>query len=568
MDFTSEADEITFSTLRSVGAPIEDLTSLKDVTSSVLVSIVSHCLQLINPDLTDLPQTLPSDLPMTTKFKSCTALANIIKEAGYIGDLGYQTFLYPVEEPVRNLLRWIVENLPKVSSTVSSSSENLLLSRITAAVADWSLAPSSPVDHLPSVSYLSPSSSFISESSTTHLSPVLALSIANVLSLKELEDETIDQAPSLEFINNLKKTIEATKQRLKSNQKDKTSSKKLLDDLISSLQSQSSSSTFTSDQKGRFALVSDFGTDTQESNAKIRPLDNEETLEEEIDKLTEEISTLESSLTSLQEAFDQTQEQLTSEQEVKGSLEKSFTRAKVIVEMLEDVDGNAERLQSDVVEKSVQLEKMKSAGEETVKGLEEKRQELDESNSQYLNNFENLSTVYKSLRKTGKDLAVEVQQLKQEEESLTRALDKGTSAKPRSYYIYRMREAQKTVKKQRTEILKILDDVRELEKELSTSTTGLQVEYRDIHDTLLKLSETKKDPIFKELLNSLKEVHKSFANAARLIKKLGDVTSELRESETVLSSDQQKLKGLNVEQLGGDLKAVKEENSKLKKKLK
>lgn len=54
-----------------------------------------------------LPQNIAS------RHRICTSIATKIKELGFLSDCGYNQLLYPVENQTRELLKWLVEKLPR-----------------------------------------------------------------------------------------------------------------------------------------------------------------------------------------------------------------------------------------------------------------------------------------------------------------------------------------------------------------------------------------------------------------------------------------------------------------------
>ncbi|PFX20789.1 Coiled-coil domain-containing protein 22-like [Stylophora pistillata] len=109
-----EVDNIIIHTLRQIGCDMsEDVSSLKEFTTAMIVAATSKCLHMIKEDL-QIPSVLPAS--MSSKFRLGTALANACQEVGYGGEIGYQTFLYSNEADIRKLFMFLVEHLPKESS--------------------------------------------------------------------------------------------------------------------------------------------------------------------------------------------------------------------------------------------------------------------------------------------------------------------------------------------------------------------------------------------------------------------------------------------------------------------
>ena len=77
----------------------------------MLVEIVARSLFLISDGDVDLPYALPSNI--ASRHRICTTIAARVKDAGFIGDCGYNQLLYPLEQQTRALLNWLVQKLPR-----------------------------------------------------------------------------------------------------------------------------------------------------------------------------------------------------------------------------------------------------------------------------------------------------------------------------------------------------------------------------------------------------------------------------------------------------------------------
>ncbi|KAL9444739.1 hypothetical protein AB3S75_017846 [Citrus x aurantiifolia] len=111
-----ESEVILLNSLKSGGVSIPaDVSSIKDLTSETLVSICGQSLNLIFNTMT-FGTSLPHS--MAEKFKICTDISSAIKNLGYIGDISYYKFLYPSEEDLYKLIRFLVERLSELPKKV------------------------------------------------------------------------------------------------------------------------------------------------------------------------------------------------------------------------------------------------------------------------------------------------------------------------------------------------------------------------------------------------------------------------------------------------------------------
>lgn len=119
-----ESDAILLPILRDAGCSIkETITSVAEFDSDLFYHCCATSLQLINQaNNQSNNQTIASSLPAgkAARFRLTSALSESIKESGYPNEIGYQHFLYPAENDMRKLLRWIIDKLPKAEGDIDS----------------------------------------------------------------------------------------------------------------------------------------------------------------------------------------------------------------------------------------------------------------------------------------------------------------------------------------------------------------------------------------------------------------------------------------------------------------
>nr|XP_046251880.1 coiled-coil domain-containing protein 22 [Scatophagus argus] len=114
-----EVDSILIHTLKQVGTEVsEEIDSVKQFSSELIVEAVVRCIRVINPGLGNV---LPTSLPpgMSARFRVGMSLAQACQDIGYKGEIGYQTFLYSNEPEIRSLLMFLVEKLPRERAEAS-----------------------------------------------------------------------------------------------------------------------------------------------------------------------------------------------------------------------------------------------------------------------------------------------------------------------------------------------------------------------------------------------------------------------------------------------------------------
>ncbi|XP_056665050.1 coiled-coil domain-containing protein 22 isoform X2 [Monodelphis domestica] len=156
-----EADRILIHSLRQAGSAIpEDVQSLRAFTAELAVTAVVGCLQVLCPSLSS---SLSPHLPpgMSARFRLGMSLAQACSDLGYPRELGYQSFLYPSEPDLRQLLLFLAERLPpdpaQESAQPSGGESAILLRAVGGRVREllaepWvppALRPPEPQDSVP-----------------------------------------------------------------------------------------------------------------------------------------------------------------------------------------------------------------------------------------------------------------------------------------------------------------------------------------------------------------------------------------------------------------------------------
>ena len=143
MEKGNEGDEIIFLAFRQAELPLPaKIESVRDLTPDQSVELISRSLYLISNGDVKFPLTLPTNI--ATRHRICTAVAQKIKELGFLGECGYNQLLYPVEAQTREILTFIVEKLPRAEDEGAQEvlGANALLNRkITQSLVAWKNAP-------------------------------------------------------------------------------------------------------------------------------------------------------------------------------------------------------------------------------------------------------------------------------------------------------------------------------------------------------------------------------------------------------------------------------------------
>ncbi|KAH9506683.1 coiled-coil domain-containing protein 22 homolog [Dermatophagoides farinae] len=137
-----EVDSILISQLREIGCDLDDenIHGIVSMDSYQIMKCVAICLRRIqiNDDAVDSlipdPSAINSTMNMSIKYKLANQLSTCIQNIGYKSDIGYQTFLYSNEHEIRRLLLYLVEQISTDSDEKSSSPDH-------PSATGWSIRP-------------------------------------------------------------------------------------------------------------------------------------------------------------------------------------------------------------------------------------------------------------------------------------------------------------------------------------------------------------------------------------------------------------------------------------------
>ncbi|KAM3968097.1 coiled-coil domain-containing protein 22 homolog [Aphomia sociella] len=128
-----EVDSIILHFLRQLNIKInEDVKNICDLPVETIIESASKCLITINQSL-KVPIKLPSGI--SHRIEVAAQIASICKDLGYKNDVGYQTFLYYNEVELRQVFMFLIERLPnegkqKAPDATDTNKKSLLYENI------------------------------------------------------------------------------------------------------------------------------------------------------------------------------------------------------------------------------------------------------------------------------------------------------------------------------------------------------------------------------------------------------------------------------------------------------
>ncbi|XP_054732142.1 coiled-coil domain-containing protein 22 homolog [Anastrepha obliqua] len=524
-----EVDKIIVHTLNQIGCQIDDNSTMAEFTPSLLVHTISKCIQKIQPLSANIPHALPEGLPMAQRFSIATTLSSFISNLNYRGDIGYQTFLYPNEVDVRKLLMFLIEKLPRdeVTSTGEDGSlsgdleiwrRNIKETMIQQLHKPW----------IPAYSRnLALGRSFGCSSKITSFKPHHNLNFFFVKTTPEQSGHCPQH-----------KTINVFQQ---------TAPKKF--DLISSVIHQNSFDLYVGNEtskgdhlkcsaKENYLNVID---STKFESSVLADIGDTSPLS----KLTEEVNNFKSQNVDLLTTKKTLINDINTVKNRQAKVQKELENIRPIVKMheraclvLDNPKENAAKLE--ILIRST-LERRKNLDEQ----WREYRQPMLDTleslrSSKQLHSIRNIKEFREAIAQL--QGVLEEKNIKHNELSTELRATKNDRTAPRKEYIQRILEFISNIRKQRSDIYKVLDDTRDLQKQLNSISAQLQRQFCYTDDLLF---QTAKDDMHSKIAYKLlATLHTSCNELVDLVTKTGNVTNTTREIEVQI--DREKMKNVNA----------------------
>lgn len=571
-----EIDNIILHSLRQIGCTLdEDVTSLDEFSPTLLVQVVSKCISLIDSSL-DLPRTLPPG--MAQRFTATASLAEACRTIGYRRDIGYQTFLYSNVAEVRRVLMFLIERLPKESADKAAGSgqplddTSELESRICASLQSQLQAPWMPEFCRMSGSSSQPSAQIAFRRFVPRRLNIPFVTQGDIAAeVKEFwSRQTLDTLDEDSFIPSV---IAANDGAIKSN----ASSTGAIDEVdrikvsspVDRLQRYYSSS------EGKSTAVpvrtaSSAATNQKEDALSIveaakpgkTPL---QSLQEEIDQIRAEIERGVEEGTGLESQRTEINELSEVQRTAVGKLkdEKKIKERTHI--LLEDPEVNVKKLQGIIAAGGERMKKLQDQWDAHRIPLEKELEGYREKHSDKLSKSQQIVDQIESTRQKCEEVMMDLQTKSAMHARLQKELEKLNRTVSRTAYTSRILEIVGNIRKQKTDIDKILQDTRTLQKEINTITGQLDRQFTVTDDLIFR--NAKKDEHAKKAYKLLVTLHSDCAELMALVQETGAVKREIRDLEDQIENERGRNTAANLAQISRDLAEMQAESQRLEESL-
>uniref|UniRef100_A0A671LHL1 Coiled-coil domain-containing protein 22 n=1 Tax=Sinocyclocheilus anshuiensis TaxID=1608454 RepID=A0A671LHL1_9TELE len=555
-----EVDRILIHSLRQAGTDIdEDVQSVKQFTSELIVEAVVKCLRVIDPALGNgLSHSLPPG--MSARFRLGMSLAQSCQDVGFKGEIGYQTFLYSNEPEIRSLFMFLVEKLPRERADASDqpAGKSALLQRAIAAQIKAQLSvPWLPLScSLPILRKTQvPQHAFILKSRVqeywrNYLLPVTAqpsqhASVPASLLENHISELSATQEWESEW-NSQGLLSRLTPEEYRSRKKARL--QKRIEEQLRSFGGASTGGDVLT--KGtRFTHTEKF------------------TFTQEPEKAAQQMAAAASALPSSH----QSEEDLKAQQEAElSALQQQLQQLSV---QMEEVGGDIKQLtvsiqQSLIEASSKRVVHLASQWEKHRVPLIDEHRRLKElcSNreSESSRKLSEIKDLHDKIRQSAEEAKKKESLYKQLVRNLAEyeTLSKDVS---RSTYTMRILEIVGNIKKQKEEITKILSDTKDLQKEINGLTGKLDRTFAVTDELVFK--DAKKDESVRKSYKYLAALHENCTQLIQTIEDTGTIMREIRDLEEQIETENGKKTVSNLEKILEDYKAIRQENSALAAKI-
>uniref|UniRef100_A0A8C1PZX2 Coiled-coil domain-containing protein 22 n=2 Tax=Cyprinus carpio TaxID=7962 RepID=A0A8C1PZX2_CYPCA len=524
-----EVDRILIHSLRQAGTDIdEDVQSVKQFTSELIVEAVVKCLRVIDPALGNgLSHLLPPG--MSARFRLGMSLAQACQDVGFKGEIGYQTFLYSNEPEIRSLFMFLVEKLPRESADASDqpAGKSALLQRSIAAQIKAQL----------SVPWLPPSCRLpIHRKTQVPQHAYILKSRAKYRSRKKAR---------------LQKRVEEQLRAAAQPRPDTHGATRSTSDLAELLQSFGGASTggdvltkgtrFTHTEKFTFTQVPQMAaaasalpsSHQSEEDLKAQQEAELSALQQQLQQLSVQMEEVGGDIRQLTVSIQQVSDELQQKEVSNAEKENSVKMKRQTIDLLPDAENNLLKLQSLVEASSKRVVHLASQWEKHRVPLIDEHRRLKElcsnresESSRKLSEIKDLhDKIIQSAEEAKKKESLQ-KQLQTEYETLSKDVS-------RSAYTMRILEIVGNIKKQKEEITK----------------------------------DAKKDESVRKSYKYLAALHENCTQLIQTIEDTGTIMREIRDLEEQIETENGKRTVSNLEKILEDYKAIRQENSALAAKI-
>uniref|UniRef100_A0A6N2NAN2 Coiled-coil domain-containing protein 22 homolog n=1 Tax=Salix viminalis TaxID=40686 RepID=A0A6N2NAN2_SALVM len=502
MEESESRKQTLLNSLESAGISIPDnVTSIEDLSPETFVSICAQCVNLI-----DQTASLPTTLPDTAvdKLKMCADMGLAIKRLGFIGDMSYIKLLYPSEDDIHKLTRFLLERLTESSRPVQIAEVKGVNARGKTKEDGSNIGGRLDLNH----------------------------------QREKLEDpslhNSVPEAEDIPFIGLRRQNLGKVKLPAFATGELFDQEEKSGRDLFGNEETAAAG-----DDKDVQKVISIKEQPSMVISEKEELRNQEKVLTEEVTAKTSELQHLEEELELL-----------------KAAAEMAF-------DDLNSFDFCFEQLKEQVDAKRCNITELKSQWDAFRKPLEDKKRNLEESLYANIPDSQEKLLKLRELEHEKQLVLSEITKSEEEHSKLSADLEKQPKLPSRTSYVERIKEIAKNSQKQDADIKRILKETRELQLESNSTQERLHRTYAVLDEIVFR--EAKRDPVGRKAYRLLTSLHDCFEKISGKTLTTDRISREMTELEKKLQA--MASRSLNVDKLQADLDAIVKENECLEQRL-
>ncbi|KAI5641992.1 hypothetical protein NE865_05991 [Phthorimaea operculella] len=500
-----EVDSIIIHFLRQLNIPIdEEIKSICDLPVETIVESVARCLVTINPAL-KVPMKLPPGI--SHRIEVAAQIASVCKDLGYKNDVGYQTFLYYNEAELRQVFMFLIERLPSEGKQSTAKTEtnkkSMLLQNISAKIAE-------------------------------ELNSIWIPPCCNPPNKQAIGD-FIHSRGSIHFANKTTLTDEELLQKFqKINDINKSSSAQ--SELVQNIESEPYKEMIVTAKETKVEI-----------NKSLKEL--KETaiiLRQKLDTLESERNVMDVEFSQAQKSCERAEADLRSVQQILNSIGITEIESSdnILVKVQKNIGilhGKSEQLTSRNLLLKVEIDKIKSS----LANTESERVKCKK--------------ILVNLKENAKSMKEEYEKKEEIRDQLKSNYEKIKGGNKRSIYTKRILEIISNVDKQNLEIQKILEDTRQLQKEINTLEGQLDRCFSIADETLFR--DAKRDDQAKKAYKLLALLHSECNTIVSLVNDTGTLARDIVDLEDNIKAETAKRTEDTLKRIQVDLTRMQEESN-------
>ncbi|XP_044749910.1 coiled-coil domain-containing protein 22 homolog [Coccinella septempunctata] len=561
-----EVDTIILETLKALNCDLpEEISSLRQFDEDIVILCVSTCLETIIPSSKFPKKLSPS---MAIRLKTASYLAEQIKDIGYRDEIGYQTLLYFNETEIRRLFIFLIEKLPKDPESSVQTEDVGYIAKLLRDIKK-NLIPN-PIWIPSSLHYKG------THSKEGHLE-MRSYGNSCPLNIKKLTIPSSDQT-SEGFRDYYVNILPAVTKQCSPNQlipsllfedcKFSRENKDLLHYLksIPNLGNKSEISSSVDNTVEEVELQTETELTWEDESTKAVSTFNENTVE----SLNEELEVKQTELLQLKKSVESDMDVLSELNEVKQVEEKRSEELKYNLNIKKKTmeivssEENIQKLKDVLVSKSnSRLMKMNQKWNEIKQSLIQKQDNLQSILSEKESKLQEKEVKLKHIMATYEEMRVDFKNKVELEKKLVEKHKNAPQNINRSTYTNNIIEIIGNIKKQNHEIQKILQDTKQVQKDINTLSGQIDRSFT-ISDELIFL-HAKEDETSKKAYKLLVSLHNECGEIVKILSDIGFVERECRNLQEQLDIEAVKQTSVKLQRVTEDLQKIREENVNLQK---